>query len=687
MSDLWEFLLQTIAVSLTALILLLCKRLFRDKLPPLWQYGVWAVLALRILIPVQTSVNILVPLPLYVETCKTFVESGLSSAYASPWLPLSLKHVLPTYTALPQSITDWLFCLYGAGVLVCLVRYLVGYGRLQWTLRHGKPLSPALADTLSQVCTDFGCKPCHTVTLPDITTAFVCDGIRPVLVLPEAMEDWDEEKTRLVLLHELLHLRYRDGLGNMFWCVLRSLHWCNPFLWWTFRQIENDMEALCDSRVLSRLDGEDRRTYGHILLNMVTEQYAHAPGTSSIANGKRSITHRIEAIARFSRYPKGMEIAAFCITILLAFPVLAGTTTIYDAEDCTPKTEAQLARALAMTRLNRCQTIAGALDTWAQGMLQQNGIYLATVSPFQEQEKYHASLSGNDSLYTLPYDTDFLDVLSYDGYRLLHLKENEDGSYSAWAVFAVRNANDVGENSVGKEGLGSLGVPVRIWYEDGWLVEETGERLLSGCDFDQVSYPGSPIEPIREWTYTCSYGTVEVSEHVIYQVENVPGLGSAETATDTIQVNADFRYAVVYSHVTYTPPEDFHAATTYGIRIDRLETSTDMPPTPVYNYATMDEALDKALATDLAKVQENIYGEYTASSFSGGYGCATQTVRQGEVLQPVYYGSGDYFYDVETPVTLPYGYVVQIVWGMEPMEQICFTEDGITVTWSAEETS
>lgn len=685
MTNIWSFLLQTLTVSLTAALLYLCKRLFQDKLPPLWQYGIWAVLALRILLPVQTGVQILVPLPLYMETLKTTVESRLSSAYASPSLPLSLTHVFPMITAWSQSITDWLFCMYAVGVVVSLVWYGVAYLRLRLTLHQGKPISPALSHTISQVCENYQLKPCQTVTLPGIPSAFVCGGFRPVLVLPETMENWEEEQIRLVLLHELLHRKYRDSLVRMFWCVLRSLHWCNPFMWWIFRQIECDMEALCDSRVLSRLDGEEQRTYGHILLNMVTERSPHAPGISSIANGKKNITKRIEAIARFSRYPKGMEIAALCITVLLAFPVLAGTMATYDAEDYTPKTEAQLARSLAMTRLNRCQTIAGALDTWAQGMLQQNSIYLATVSPLQWQESYRKT--EQDTLYALPYDKDFALVLPNEGYQLFHLTENEDGSYSAWVVFAIRNANDVGENSIGREGLGSLCVPVRIWYDNGWEVEEDGERLLSGCDFDQVSYPGSPIEPIREWTYTCSYGTVMVSEHLNYQVENVPGLGSAETATDTIQVDAQFRYAVVYSHVTYTPPEDFHGATTYGIRIDRLETSTDTPSTPVYHYATMDEALDKALASDLAKVQESIYGAYTTSSFSGGYGCATQTVRHGEELHPVYYGSGDYFYDVETPVVLPYGYVVQITWGVEPMEQICFTEDGITVTWSAEEAS
>ena len=46
MHNIWEFLLQTLSVSAAAALLLIVKALLADKLPPRWQYGVWAVLAL-----------------------------------------------------------------------------------------------------------------------------------------------------------------------------------------------------------------------------------------------------------------------------------------------------------------------------------------------------------------------------------------------------------------------------------------------------------------------------------------------------------------------------------------------------------------------------------------------------------------------------------------------------------------
>ena len=52
MTNIWEFLMQTIEISIVALILLLLKKIFQDKLSPRWQYGVWNVLFLSLVIPV-----------------------------------------------------------------------------------------------------------------------------------------------------------------------------------------------------------------------------------------------------------------------------------------------------------------------------------------------------------------------------------------------------------------------------------------------------------------------------------------------------------------------------------------------------------------------------------------------------------------------------------------------------------
>ncbi|MGN1001517.1 MAG: M56 family metallopeptidase, partial [Oscillospiraceae bacterium] len=253
MTNIWDFLLQTATVSVAAALLLLVKAIFRDKLSPRWQYGVWSLLALRLLLPAGAGRNVLLPLPKWVEQLKTAAEGHLNSAYSGVYEPVGPEHVLPLLKGAPRSLTDWLMLAYVLGVLLYLACRLVSDIRLRRLLGGGRPISPAMEAKLAAVCGKYHLKTCRAVELEGIKSAFVCGVLRPVLVLP-AGEDTDEK----VLLHELLHLRCLDIPQGVFWCVLGALHWCNPFLRYVFARIGNDMESLCDQRVLERLEGEER---------------------------------------------------------------------------------------------------------------------------------------------------------------------------------------------------------------------------------------------------------------------------------------------------------------------------------------------------------------------------------------------------------------------------------------------
>ena len=227
------------------------------------------------------------------------------------------------------------------------------------------------------VAARYGLKaPRRVVVLPGLESAFVCGPLRPVLALPDRPVD---DK---VLLHELLHLRHGDVWAGVGVCALRCLHWCNPLIWYCCDRMQNDCEALCDQRVLERLEGEERRAYGVILLSMADGRYARAPGTSSMANGGRNIKARIQAIARFRRYPAGMALASGCVAAVLALTCLGGVSGAAEVPGGTDRG----ALALAQAQLNRPTTVAGALDTYAKALLNDSPLYYAMVLPEEGRE-------------------------------------------------------------------------------------------------------------------------------------------------------------------------------------------------------------------------------------------------------------------------------------------------------------
>lgn len=381
MDNLWSVLAQTLALSVTAAVLLAAKRLFLDKLSPRWQYGVWAILALRALLPAGLLGRTLVPGGRVVlEAARLQVELPLSSVLTDPYGVTEVLAPVPLFPRglpVPGSITDVFFYVYAAGVLLLALWFFRSYTRLRAAIRRGLSPAPEVLAQVEGVAARYGLKaPRRVVVLPGLESAFVCGPLRPVLALPDRPVD---DK---VLLHELLHLRHGDVWAGVGVCALRCLHWCNPLIWYCCDRIQNDCEALCDQRVLERLEGEERRAYGVILLSMADGRYARAPGTSSMANGGRNIKARIQAIARFRRYPAGMALASGCVAVVLALTCLGGTGGAVEVPGGTDRG----ALALAQAQLNRPTTVAGALDTYAKALLSDSPLYYAMVLPEEGRE-------------------------------------------------------------------------------------------------------------------------------------------------------------------------------------------------------------------------------------------------------------------------------------------------------------
>lgn len=423
MVNLWSVLAQTLALSVTAAVLLAAKRLFLDKLSPRWQYGVWAILALRALLPAGLLGRTLVPGGRVVlEAARLQVELPLSSVLTDPYGVTEVLAPVPLFPRglpAPGSITDVLFYVYAAGVLLLTLWFFLSYARLRAAIRRGLSPAPEVLAQVEGVAARYGLTaPRRVVVLPGLESAFVCGPLRPVLALPDRPVD---DK---VLLHELLHLRHGDVWAGVGVCALRCLHWCNPLIWYCCDRIQNDCEALCDQRVLERLEGEERRAYGVILLSMTDGRYARAPGTSSMANGGRNIKARIQAIARFRRYPAGMALASGCVAVVLALTCLGGVSGAAEVPGGTDRG----ALALAQAQLNRPTTVAGALDTYAKAILCDSPVYFSMVLPEAEREcVWQAGLAPHD-------EAELEDVLDTSPFNELGFHWHRPSWLAEWSV-------------------------------------------------------------------------------------------------------------------------------------------------------------------------------------------------------------------------------------------------------------
>ncbi len=558
MVNIWEFLLQTISVSLVAGLILIVKNIFKDKLTPRWQYGIWVLLILRIFMPVKADKLVLLPFGVYLEMLKSYVENFLSSAYTHPLIATDVSSTIPYISSAPKSITDILFIIYILGVIAFLCFYLFSYIRLRLILKKGDDISPEKIQELQHILSENKIKNIKIISVKGINSAFICGIFSPVLVLP-AERETDEK----ILLHEIMHLKSFDSLQNILWCLLRCLHWCNPFMHYIFNIIGNDMEMLCDQRVLEKLEGEERRDYGVLLLNEVNQKYARMPGTTSVSNGGKNISRRIEAIVRFKKYPKGMALVSVCIAIILSLPCLfvnAGFSA--DNNIYFPQNEYEYQKALAYVRINRPTTIAGAIDTYAKALMDDSGIMLLATSPVEN----HQEIINNFDSYFLTDNN--IDIYYSEGrpFSVFNLIKTDEDKYSAVLVFSIYEEDVEGYSKNEELGFGdTLFVPIEIFKENNfWVVRETGERkhtksYLDASPLLQINCLEEDAPILFEDTKQGENGTLSVKTSSVYTIaydskdsQDTPFFTGCINYDNNVNLSRDFNRCIIETNYIYT---------------------------------------------------------------------------------------------------------------------------------------
>ena len=627
MFDLWSFLHQTAAASMAALFVLVLQHIFRDKLSPQWQYAVWMVVVLRLILPVgwlgRSAIADLTGLG---EALRTWVELGLDSAWSSPWTPsLPLAGIpIPPAGGLPRSVTDWLFLLYLAGVLLSALWLAAGGLRLRRSLGEAVPVAGARLEAVAALAERFGLSmPRRVVESRAASTPFLVGVVRPVLVLPMG---WAPD--RKVILHELIHLKQRDVAAGWVTALFRCVHWCNPFLWRIFDRIDN--------LVLERLEGEDRRDYGRVLLSMADDGRRRFPGATTMANGGQNIKARIQAITRFKAFPRGMGLVSVCMVVTLTLSLVVGLPV--SAADLLPGAVRLLGPvgSLSYALSHRPATVGGALDAYSKGIyaqyhdVQDCYAYQAMTLP-QEQlpdlvEEWRQTdraswsvLPGTDPRSASYRTGPIFRGLSYDG---------EGGYWTQMYFFRDEGGPREGtERSIGYR-RHTLHLQRR---EDGtWTVSplsvQTG-RLASPFEWEQIrltSYDNLPFPsqepPVFTWHGEADGVELELWPEAELRVQDAYIEGSAVKKLDLNGFGSSIH--------TDAPDLDARFTSVVGGMVLRLTNHTNQPKTMTLDVTQYwDEGVSVLTGTDapedgqqedpvfglLSQVQNSCYTGYDVS--------------------------------------------------------------------------
>lgn len=252
----------------------------------------------------------------------------MPSALAAPLVELGRVQITSAShadaTAIHFGLIDTLFALYGCGVALVLARTLIAMIRMRRVANDARSVDHEWLALLRDARAAIGIRRgVRLVVSASARVPMTWGVIRPTIVLPASAQTWTSNQRRMVLLHELAHVRANDWSFKVIACVVCAAYWLHPGVWWLARTLDDDCELACDDRVIRT--GARRSDYAELLAFAADRLL---PLESALAlSTRRGLRARLSAVLDDQRdirpLARRWALLAAAATISVAVPVSA----------------------------------------------------------------------------------------------------------------------------------------------------------------------------------------------------------------------------------------------------------------------------------------------------------------------------------------------------------------------------
>lgn len=330
-----------LTVSAAALVLFVLRRVLKKRYPARAICFVWALLAIRLLVPVQFT---LPDPPVQITPPeRTLYVTYRWNADAADAVPSGTPQAEQVQAERPRGewMTEsefenravnvngpWMNAIHVDNVLVMV--WLIGilYNALrQWRdyrryLRQlNRPSADAQRDTLRRVFAEqeqsLGVRrDIPLVVTPVADCPMLAGFLKPALYLPD--EALSEQEAVFIFRHELTHYKRGDLWLKLLLTAAKTVHWFNPLVYLMARFAQEDIELACDDAVVRGMDSAQRRAYGETILRSAVAQVKKRALVSCFTGDKETLMRRFEGL--FDKRAKKRGVA-----LVVAAAVLVGT--------------------------------------------------------------------------------------------------------------------------------------------------------------------------------------------------------------------------------------------------------------------------------------------------------------------------------------------------------------------------
>ena len=320
-----------VSSSILILIVIGLRFLLRKRIKPILQYGLWALVLVRLLVPLQlgsTGISLEnaidnAPVVQQMELADQVVHfvyhaDGTATGYYEYQPPLDHTAQTPVSKPVPQTFTQQeaqsitrirdvkglLQKIWLGGMAVFGLIFLLS--NLRFALRLRKSRKLAQEGRLPVYISD------------KVETPCLFGLVRPAIYLPPAVAEEPRHRDYSVA-HETTHFRHGDALWSVLRCVCIVLHWYNPLVWWAAVLSREDGEIACDEATITALGEELRSDYGRVLVDLTCRKRTDLLQTATTMTGSaKGLKQRISMIVK---RPKMAIYALICLILVASIAI------------------------------------------------------------------------------------------------------------------------------------------------------------------------------------------------------------------------------------------------------------------------------------------------------------------------------------------------------------------------------
>jgi bla regulator protein BlaR1 len=176
-----------------------------------------------------------------------------------------------------ESGVDPLFLLF---TWLPFVWFTVGVTGLTWTTAHHwrfcrrvnqvpRCNDARLLRLLDECCIAAGVNRNCSIVLCDYVDHPAIMGLsHKTLLLPNDSIELTDAELRMIMLHEVAHVRRRDIAANWALVAIRTIHWWNPIYWLAASRFRSLQEQACDAFVVRCTENGQSQQYSELLLTL-----------------------------------------------------------------------------------------------------------------------------------------------------------------------------------------------------------------------------------------------------------------------------------------------------------------------------------------------------------------------------------------------------------------------------------